>query len=121
MENIYSFLLDEEEYEKVLADKKQVHLFVNSNKYKSLAVGNEIEFICEHEDRKDVIEAIIENILYFPTVIEAIESLGKEKCGYKNSQTFDKASDLFLSDEGSYEQIEKYGIGAILFKIIAKN
>ena len=116
MEDIYSFSLLEEDFEKVVEEKKQAHLFINNNKYKTLAEGNEITFYCgEGEDRKSV-QAVILSVLHFPTITEAIESLGKEKCGFKNSQTFDKATDIFLSNE-SYEPVEKYGIGAILFDL----
>ena len=100
-----------------MTGSKSVHLFVNSSKYKSLAAGNEIGFVFGEGDNQQKAEAVIESILYFPSVVEAIEAVGKEKCGYKNSQSLDKASDLFLSGESSYEQIEKYGIGAILFKL----
>ncbi len=120
MEDIYSFNLSIDEFEKVEQGSKVVHLFVNLSKYKTLAVGNEISFVAGEGENFKQVEAVIENILYFPTVTEAIEGLGKEKCGYKNSQTFDKASDMFLSNE-SYEQIEKHGVGAILFNLKEKN
>lgn len=116
MEDIYSFLLGEDEFEKVIEGKKQAHLFININKYKTLAEGNQITFVCGDGEEKKTLEVVIDSILHFPTVVEAIESLGKEKCGFKNSQTFDKASDIFLSNE-SYEPVEKFGIGAILFNL----
>lgn len=116
MNDIYSFKLSNDEFEKVSSGTKQVQLFVNDNKHKSLAVGNVISFVTEQNEEKKTIEAVIESILYFPSIVDAVEGLGKEKCGYKNSQTFEKASDMFLSNE-SYEVVEKYGIGAILFKV----
>lgn len=119
MEDIYSFLLGEEEFEKIVSEKKVAHLFINSNKYKALAEGNVITFVYGEGEEKRTIEAVIDSILHFPTVTEAIESIGKEKCGFKNSQTFDKASDIFLSNE-SYEPVEKYGVGAILFSLKEK-
>jgi len=119
MEDIYSFLIKEDDFDKIIKGLKQVHLYINDNKHKTLNNGNEISFVVDGDESKKI-DAVIENILYFPTITEAIESFGKEKCGFKNSQTFDKASDIFLSNE-SYELIEKYGIGAILFKIKEKN
>ena len=116
MEDIYSFLISEEEYEKVIEEKKRVHLFINDNKHKKLGEGNVISFIVSENETKKSVDAVIESILYFPTVTDAVEGLGKEKCGFKNSQTFEKASDIFLSNE-SYEPVEKYGIGAILFSL----
>lgn len=119
MENIYCFEVDSETIEKINDGTKTAHLFVNLQKYKPLSVGNEICFVAGVDENKQQVDAVIDNILYFSNVTEAIESIGKEKCGFKQSQTFDKASDLFLSHE-SYEQIEKYGIGAILFSNIKK-
>ena len=51
------------------------------------------------------------------TINEAVETIGKEPCGFRPSATYEKASDVFLTGE-SYETIEKYGIVAIIFKII---
>lgn len=116
MEDIYKFAISEEEFEKILTEKKQAHIFINSNKYKSFAEGNLITFVSGEDEDKRVVEVVIDSIFHFPTVTEAIESIGKEKCGFKNSQTFDKASDIFLSNE-SYELVEKYGVGAILFRL----
>ena len=62
-------------------------------------------------------KAEIENLLYFSDVTEAVGTLGKEKCGFKPSATIEKASDIFLSNE-NFEPIEKYGIMAVLFKLI---
>lgn len=120
MENIYSFEVEGDTIEKIISGTKSAHLFVNLQKYKPLSVGNEISFVAEVDENKQQVDAVIDNVLYFSNVTEAIESIGKEKCGFKPSQTFDKASDLFLSHE-SYEQIEKYGVGAILFSIKKKN
>lgn len=120
MEDIYNFIISEDEFAKVLDGLKIVHLYVNDKKHKALASGNVISFVCGEGETKKQADAVIENILYFPTVTDAVEGLGKEKCGFKSSQTFEKASDIFLTNE-SYEQIEKYGIGAILFKLNDKN
>ena len=116
MEDIYRFSISEEEFDKVISEKKQAHIFINSKKYKAFAEGNVITFFCSEGEEVRKVEVIIDSILHFPTVTEAIESIGKEKCGFKNSQTFDKASDIFLSNE-SYEPVEKYGVGAILFRL----
>ena len=40
---------------------------------------------------------------------------GKERCGFKPGASFDKASDTFLAGE-SVENMEKYGLVALLFK-----
>ncbi len=113
MEDIYSFLVSEDEFERLQSGLKTVHLFINLPKYKALAEENVITFVSETEQKKQ--DAVIESLMFFPSVTDAFEHLGKEKCGYKASQTFEKASDIFLSNE-NYEHIEKYGVGAILIK-----
>ena len=121
MVDIYKFELEADVFEKVVAGKKTVQLAINDNKRKNYAVGNQITFECktteESAKEKNVVKATIENLLYFAEVTEAVETLGKENCGFRLSATFEKASDLFLSNE-NFETIEKFGIVAIIFKVI---
>ena len=119
MEDIYKFELDDEAFEKIVAGKKTAHLVINDNKCKNYSVGNLITFVKKQDGEGPVLEvkASIENLLYFGNVLEAVETLGKEACGFKPSATFEKTSDLFLSNE-SYEALEKYGIVALVFKVI---
>ena len=130
MEDIYKFEVDNDEFLKVLNGKKTVQLVINDNKHKVYAVGNQITFTRnidglnieelekdENGEVKTSQNATIENLLYFADVKEAVETLGKENCGFKPSATFEKASDLFIAGE-SFETIEKNGIMAIIFKLI---
>ena len=118
MEDIYTFIVDEEVFGKVVDGKKNVHLRINSPKHKVYAIGNRITFVKamqEGETEKQVQNAEIENLLYFGNILEAVETLGKERCGFKPGASFDKASDTFLAGE-SVENMEKYGLVALLFK-----
>ena len=118
MEDIYTFTVDAETFEKVVQGKKDIQLTINSPKRKVYAVGNRISFIKaleEGETEKQVQNADIESLLYFGNIMEAVETLGKERCGFKPNSTFDKASDTFLADE-SVESMEKYGLVALVFK-----
>lgn len=117
MKDIYTIELDNDAFEKVSLGKKTVQLEINDNKHKVLAIGNQLTFVCQTEDEKKEIKAIIENLLYFGNIKEAVETLGKEPCGFKPSATYDKASDVFMSGE-DYENIEKYGIVAMIFKVM---
>lgn len=128
MEDIYTFRLQKEEFDRILQGKKDIQLAINDSKRKSLAVGNQISFkpiedetVSAEEDSEEEkeISATIEQLMYFDSFEEAAQMLGKERCGFKQSSTFDKATDLFLSKE-SFEQIEKNGIVAIVFKMIEK-
>jgi len=117
MKDIYTIELSEYEFEKLTSEKKTVHLEINDSKHKVLAVGNQLTFVYKTEEETKEVKAVIENLLYFSTVNEAVETVGKEPCGFRPSATYEKASDVFLTGE-SYETIEKYGIVAIIFKIV---
>lgn len=129
MVDIYSFMLESDEFEKVLNGKKTVQLVINEPKRKVYAVGNKISFLknlegldeetlknIEDGKEKKMVEATIENLLYFADVKEAVETLGKETCGFRPSATFEKATDQFMSGD-SFESIDKNGIVAIIFKL----
>lgn len=118
MKDIYTIELSEYEFEKLVSEKKTIHLEINDTKHKVLVVGNQLTFVLKSEDSEEIkeVKAIVENLLYFSTITEAVETLGKEACGFRPSATYEKASDVFLTGE-SYETIEKYGIVAIIFKI----
>lgn len=123
MEDIYKFVVESDVFEKVVAGKKTIQLVINDKKHKDYAVGNQLTFVKKLEENVGVnVEAEtqkveIENLLYFTDVKEAVETLGKEKCGFKPSATVEKASDIFLSNE-NFEVIEKYGIMAVVFKLV---
>lgn len=132
MVDIYSFEIHSLEFDRILSGKKTVQLMVNEPKRKDYAVGNQITFkrnmetISEDDEKllkkgKLVVEiqATVSNLLYFNDFIEAINTLGKESCGFKPSVAIEKTSDLFLA-EGSYEQVEKYGIVALVFEAAQK-
>lgn len=126
MDDIYTFSLDSESFDKVLLGKKTVQIVINEPKRRVYEIGNQITF--NREVKEDVAveansdtvmsqKAVIENLLYFANINEAIETLGKEKCGFKPSSTLEKSSDTFLSKE-KYEAIEKNGLVALIFKTI---
>ena len=125
MEDIYTFEIASEEFDRILSGKKDIQLAINDSKRKSLAVGNLITFKRKLEEKAvaeensnavNEVSATIDNLMYFVSFEEATQMLGKERCGFKPSSTLDKATDLFLSNE-SFELIEKNGIVAIVFKI----
>lgn len=129
MEDIYSFVVDSETLERIISGKKTIQLAINTAKRKTYTVGNQITFVVElqsatgnelqkeNNTEKVTVKAEIDNLYYFTDIREAVETLGKEKCGFKPSQTFEKASDIFLANE-KYEQVEKNGLVAISFKLI---
>ena len=130
MVDIYSFEIHSLEFDRLLAGKKTAQLVINDSKHKDYAVGNKITFkrkmdTISEEDQKllnkgklvEEIDATVTNLLYFNEFVEAVNTLGKESCGFKPSVTIEKTSDLFLAAGSSYEDVEKYGIVALVFEI----
>ena len=130
MVDIYTFEIHSLEFDRILSGKKNIQLVINDQKHKDYAVGNQITFKRNLEtltdEQKELLEkeklcvelkATVSNLLYFNDFVEAINTLGKENCGFRPSVAIEKTSDLFLSAE-SYEAVEKYGIMAIVFETI---
>lgn len=116
MKDIFTIELAADIFEKVVLGKKTIQLEINDKQHKILAVGNQLTFVCKTEEETKTQKAVIENLLYFGDIKEAIETLGKEACGFRPSATIEKASDVFMNGE-DYDNIEKYGIVAMVFKI----
>ena len=87
MKDIYRIELSEDEFSRVVSEKKTVHLEINDNKHKVMAIGNQLTFVFESGEEIKEVKAVIDNLLYFGTVNEAIETLGKEPCGFRPSAT----------------------------------
>lgn len=132
MKDIYTFEIHSAEYDRILSGKKTVQLVVNEPKNKDYAIGNQITFkrnpeTLSEEQQQLLVDEKLEmtrdmvvcKLFYFNDIIEAINTLGKEACGFKSSATIEKTSDVFLSAE-SYEAVEKYGIMAIVFEEVQK-
>ena len=73
MKDIYTIELSEYEFEKLTSEKKTVHLQINDSKHKVLAVGNQLTFVYKTEEETKEVKAVIENLLYFSTINEAVE------------------------------------------------
>lgn len=132
MVDIYTFEIHSLEFDRILSGKKNTQLVINDPKHKDYAVGNQITFkrnletltdeqkeLLEKEKLVVELQATVSNLLYFNDFIEAINTLGKESCGFRPSVTIEKTSDLFLSAE-SFEAVEKHGIMAIVFEPVEK-
>lgn len=130
MVDIYTFEIHSLEFDRILSGKKTAQLMLNEAKRKNYTIGNQITFKRNldtlSDEQKELLEkgelqvelkATISNLLYFGDFIEAINTLGKENCGFRPSVTIEKSSDLFLAD-GSYEDVEKYGIVAVIFELV---
>lgn len=122
MEDIYTFTLESDEFDRLLAGKKTAHIVLNDAKH-VYQQGNVITFVRKlqsdapaGENMVTTVQATIVNLLYFSTLNDLFDTLGKEACGYRPRSTTEKASDQFLSQE-KYEAIEKNGLVALIFTL----
>lgn len=113
VDDIYTFKISDEELDKILNGKKDIHLCIAYPKRKSFAIGNQVTFVSDGAEPKTV-KAKIEQLMYFSDYKEALDTLKKERCGFSHSLNPDRALDGFLTKE-SNEALEKYGIMAIIF------
>ena len=102
MEDIFNFIVSDEMFDKIKSGKKTIHIFIRNIKQSKLEVKNQITFLKKDDEEKNVIHAEIENIFYFDDFMSAVETLGREKCGFGGTQAFEKTSDKFLAGENSY-------------------
>lgn len=113
VEDIYTFKITDEELDKIIAGKKDIHLCIAYPKRKTFAIGNQVTFVTDGAEPR-TLKAKIEQLMYFSDYKEALDTLKKERCGLSHNFNSDRALDGFLSKE-SYEALEKYGIMALIF------
>lgn len=138
MKDLYTFELDKRDFDNIKNGKKTIHLTIECQNERNFLVGNKITFILKNNEKQNSVslfyakteeelkgfntnaEFIIANIInlyYFPNVVEAVETLGNTKCGYKKNYTPEKVSDLFLKNE-KIDSLETYEIVAIEFEVL---
>lgn len=107
--------LDEDIFEVVRSQTKNVEVRVNDEKRRKLKIGDKIVFL-KRPDEKEKIEAIIENLTYYTDFNELVKDYTIEEIyieGYTKEE-FLNLLKRFYSDE----EINKYGTVAIKFKKI---
>lgn len=109
--------LDEDIFEIVKNGTKKIELRVNDEKRRKLKEGDTIVFLKRPEE-KEKIEAYIEKLEYYNTFKEATDNYEIEDIYTKDytKEGFLKLLSRFYTDE----EIKKYGVVAIKFKITKK-
>ena len=111
MKDIFELHLNGEYFEKIKNGTKTFELRVNDVKRKKYEVGNILTFV-SRENNSDSFKAEIKSLLYFKSVREAMDQIGKQKFGFSASMTTDKIEDVYLQFYKN-EDIEKDGLVAI--------
>ena len=107
--------LDEDIFEVVRSQTKNIEIIENDEKRRKLKIGDKIVFL-KKSNKKEKIEAIIENLTYYTDFNELVKDYTIEEIyieGYTKEE-FLNLLKRFYSDE----EINKYGTVAIKFKKI---
>ena len=107
--------LDEDIFEVVKYGTKTVEVRVNDEKRRKLKIGDKITFLKRPDDIEKM-DAIIEDLVYYKDFFELVKDYTMDELYLKDysKDNFIKLLKRFYSDE----DINKYGVVAIKFKII---
>lgn len=113
MGDIYLIEFPNDIYDRFVEKKGQYLILLNLPSRKVYREGNILTVSQKNGDKKHQIK--IKNILYFNTIKEAVEMLGKNQIGYTSSFTADKIEDIFTTYNKPAD-LDKYGVMAINFE-----
>ena len=107
--------LDEDIFEVVKYGTKTVEVRVNDEKRRKLQIGDKITFLKRPDDIEKM-DAIIEDLVYYKDFFELVKDYTMDELYLKDysKEDFINLLKRFYSDE----EINKYGVVAIKFKII---
>ena len=121
MKDNYKLEVDFDVFERIMQGKCSYIALLNDKARKAYKKGNLIDLetviSAENGDKKtESVKAEIINLLYFQTVKELVDMVGKENIGYTKSATKDKIEDVMTLNY-SNEDIEKFGLVAVYFEL----
>lgn len=107
--------LHPEVFDIVLNKDKDVEIRLNDEKRRKLHVGDTLVFL-KRPDDKESIKATITNLVYFNSFLEVADYYEMKRIYLDNTSSEDYINLMkrFYSDE----EVEKYGVVAIEFKLI---
>lgn len=122
MKDIYTLEVDLKVFERIMQGKCSYIALVNKPARKVYSVGNfiDIKTVIVNENgvlKTELVKGKISNLLFFETVKELIEMIGKEKIGYTKNANVDKIEDA-MTLSFSNEDIEMYGLVAVEFELV---
>lgn len=107
--------LDEDVFEVVKHGKKNIEVRVNDEKRRKIKIKDQITFL-KRPNESESIDAVIEDLKYYDNFEKLVENYNMEELYLQNysKQDFLKLLKRFYTDE----EINKYGVVAIKFKIL---
>lgn len=115
MVDIYEHIVDNDVLEKMATGKVVYYVCVNDKNAQTYKEGNLLTFKAEEGDL--VVKAKIVRFLYFATLKELVNMLGRHKLGYRFGTNLDKLEDEYHASFGA-NKIDKYGFVAIEFALV---
>ena len=112
MEDIYEVLVCDKLFERIILGKCLYYIFLNDKNRLQYKNGNILTFKCGEDKQK----VTIVDMLYFSSIKELLDMVGKDKCGYTASQNLDKIEDIYYTHYKA-QDIEKYGLVAVKFEL----
>jgi len=102
-------------FNKIKSGEKIYEIRLNDEKRQQIDVGDVVIFTNE-ENKADKLQTIVEDLIYFKSFDEMIETLPSKKIGFDNSDkiTIKSIYRSFYSEENEL----KYGVVAIKVKVI---
>lgn len=118
MNDIYTIELSQELFDRFINDKNKYLVVINFPKRSVYKTGNILTVVKKEDgvelERKQV---VIKGFLYFETLKELIEMVGKKQLGYSAGVTTDKIEDIYNKFNKNVD-VEKYGLMAIEYENI---
>ena len=110
--------LDEDIFEVVKKELKNVEVRVNDEKRRKLKIGDKIIFL-KRPDDIETIEAVVEDLVYYQNFEELVKNYTMEELYLSNysKEDFINLLKRFYSDD----EVNKYGVVAIKFRKIESN
>lgn len=110
--NEFDILVSNEYYNRLLADNISDVVTLNGPKARKYEVGNHLTIT--NEETKEHFEIEIAGFLYFNTISDAFDMVGKKYLGFSDKTSTTKLEDKFLASFKP-QDVEKYGVVVITF------
>ena len=118
MNDIYTIELSQELFDRFINDKNKYLVVINFPKRSVYKTGNILTVVKKENgvelEKKQV---VIKGFLYFETLKELVEMVGKKQLGYSAGVTTDKIEDIYNRFNKNVD-IQKHGLMAIEYENI---
>ena len=101
----YEIEVLDDTFERIVCGSCEYMVFLSDKSHSQYKVGNILTINCGNKS----LQVTIDDLLYFDTIKDMISMLGKEKCGYKKSESIDFIEDSIVKTLNA-SRVEKFGL-----------